>query len=332
MGMLVGTYGLQFTSPAAFPDRQTGSQEPGLPDRKLVQNTQHLVAKEIEGHQAMGNRAGAYWAEYGRLPTGLLSPDDRALEPIYLFQRSMWVQEPTSKEYSVMYGDRYDVTTLSSIPSGLSAQGETYSQRPLDEQDQASIERMILEIHQLRQEVRDGRSCSSKDNCFGLPTYVCFLPLICCLGGCCYDQYKQKKIVSKVKEVTEEHLDQVNAQLFQPRALKVVAVTSTYHTLQFVTRNEIRQSQSEHSVDQFRNITVSKWEMTPITLRWLEIRPLDSTSALTGSTLPAPVLPSWFGSADPKTDKQLPIFQDKTPVTDLKQMDIKRCDAKEYFV
>jgi len=189
-GMLMETYGLHWTSPALYPEKAEGYVDiKGPPAPKLVKKAMEMMSQEIKKQKLSQNEAGAYWAKYGRLPTGTLT--NRANEPVYILQKSIWMQDQETKEVSVLFGDRYDIDTIGHIPSGISALGDTFDQN-VSSEEQSLLESSLQGIHLRRKEVRDMRGCTSTDNCFGLPTYVFFLPIICCLGGCCYDQWKQK--------------------------------------------------------------------------------------------------------------------------------------------
>lgn len=326
----VGVYGLQLRSPALFPEEAEGYKEAKSPSPKLVKKAMDVQAKEIKAQKAAGHLSGAYWAEHGRLPTGLTS--DPANEPIYLLQKSAWMQDPATKEFQVIFGDRYDTDSLASIPAGLSAHGDTFAQADLGSEELSLIEKICGEIHEERRDVRDARGCSSKDNCCGLPTYFFFLPVICCLGGFCYDQYAQKQVVNRVQAITDEHIADVNGKVLGPKGLALVAVESTYHTLQYIGKNVIKSSTSDMNNDEtYTNSMVWKWELAPITLRWLELGRIDNTAPLV-FTPPTRIVPSLFGSADPKTPHQSPQFKDILPVAELKQASQSMTFFKDCFV
>ena len=306
--MLMQTYGLRWTSPAIFPERAQGYVDTkGPPAAKLVKQATEKMSQEIKAQKLSQNEAGAYWAKHGRLPTGTWTNHQR---PVYLLQKSIWMQDPETKQIDVVFGDRYDMDQMRHIPSGISASGEPFEQNDVSSEEQSLLESAIQGIHERRKEVRDMRGCTSTDNCFGLPTYVCFLPIICCLGGCCYDQWKQKQIVSRVAEEEEEYIKDLNATVFMPKGLSLKAVISTYYTLQYIGRNEIRNHRVDGSDQTFQNVVRWKWEITPITLRWLELRRAENGTDSPEFPLPSETPVSLFGTIDPKSPKQLSSFKD----------------------
>jgi hypothetical protein len=201
------------------------------------------------------------------------------------------------------------------IPGVISATGQIVSaETMLSEEEKRVLNDVFIDLSQRRRELRDSRGCGSHDNCCGLPTWACFLPVICCLGGCCYDQAKQRSLHKKVKQDWVDYIAHLNKTTLARANLSLRLVESTHYTVHWVGKNEIKHNQTnmETSSQTFKNSWVWKWELTPQRLCWHEVEKLRGNAGV-DREVKAPVLACFFGSAEPDSPSQRPDLRGLRP-------------------
>ncbi|KAL7426025.1 hypothetical protein ACHAXM_000279 [Skeletonema potamos] len=308
---LLAKFGTTLSSPPDNPEKDRHYRAPQKKDDralgKLIKQARIKNQQEVKAQRAKASISGQYWAEYGRLPAGM---DDL----VYLLPKAQWRTDPEMNMWQVEFGDRYSMEDLV-IPGVISATGQIVSaETMLSEEEKRVLNDVFIDLSQRRRELRDSRGCGSHDNCCGLPTWACFLPVICCLGGCCYDQAKQRSLHKKVKQDWVDYIAHLNKTTLARANLSLRLVESTHYTVHWVGKNEIKHNQTnmETSSQTFKNSWVWKWELTPQRLCWHEVEKLRGNAGV-DREVKAPVLVCFFGSAEPDSPSQRPDLRGLRP-------------------
>jgi len=306
-------YGTTLSSPPDNPEKDQHYRAPEKKDeatfKKLVKQAKSKNQQQIEVQSGKSSISGQYWAEYGRLPAGI---DD----VVYLLPKSQWRNQSEVNAWFVEFGDRYSMDNLV-VPGGISAAGQNVTAETLlSEVEKDLLNGVFKDLSQRRRDLRDSRGCGSNDNFCGLPTWACFLPVICCLGGFCYDQAKQNSLHKKVKQEWLDRLAHFNSTTLAKANLSLRFVESTHYTVQWVGKNEIKHNQTdmENSNETFQNSWVWKWELTPQRLCWHEVEKLrGNTAARHALKAPENAPACFFGSPEPDSPSQLSELQGIAP-------------------